>query len=159
MAEAVLFDFDGTIADSSEGIFHTALYTVRQLGVTDEFTEADLRRFVGPPLRQCFVVAFGLDESLLDDALRIYRAEYDKRGRFMMKLYPGMRDVLETIKGMGLRLGTASFKTETLVRQCLEHLGILDLFDTVRGSDLRENRTKSDIINLALNDLIPRRTS
>ena len=153
MAEAVLFDFDGTIADSSEGIFHTALYTVRQLGVTDEFTEADLRRFVGPPLRQCFVVAFGLDESLLDDALRIYRAEYDKSGRFMMKLYPGMRNVLETLKGMGLRLGTASFKTEDLVRQCLGHLGVLDLFDTVRGSDLRENRTKSDIINLALRDL------
>ena len=86
MPEAMIFDFDRTLADSSEGIFHTALYTVRKLGVAREYTEEDLRRFVGPPLRQCFVVAFGLEEALLDDALDIYRKEYDEHGRFMMHL-------------------------------------------------------------------------
>ena len=153
MVEAVLFDFDGTLADSSEGIFHTALYTVRKLGVNREYTEEELRRFVGPPLRECFVVAFGLEESLLDDAVRIYREEYDKSGRFMMKLYPGMKKTLLAIKSMGMKLGVASFKSEKLVTECLDFLGILDLFDSVHGSSLVENRTKSDIINLVLSDL------
>ena len=153
MTEAVLFDFDGTLADSSAGIFHSALYTVRQLGVSREYSNEELRRFVGPPLRQCFVVAFGLDEALLDDAVEIYRREYDERGRFMMELYPGMRDTLVMMKKRGLKLAVASFKYEGLVRSCLEYLGILDLFDSVHGSSLTEEMTKGDIIKLALADL------
>ena len=153
MVEAVLFDFDGTLADSSEGIFHTALYTVRQLGMTGEYTPEDLRRFVGPPLRQCFVVTFGMEEALLDRALEIYRAEYYERGRRMMHLYPGMRPALEALKGMGLRLGVASFKGEDLVRDCVRYLGIDDLFDSVHGSSLTEDRTKGDIISLVIGEL------
>ena len=153
MVEAVLFDFDGTLADSSEGIFHTALYTVRQLGITKEYTSEDLRRFVGPPLRQCFVVAFGLDESLLDEALVIYRKEYADRGKYMMKLYPGIRELLGDLKASGIKLGVASFKYEELVKECLGYLGILEFFDSVHGSSLSEDRTKSGIINMVLNDL------
>ncbi len=153
MIEAVLFDFDGTIADSSEGIFHTALYTVRKLGVDKEYSAEDLRRFVGPPLRQCFVVAFNLDESLLDDALVIYREEYNKRGKYMMKLYPGIKEMLEALKAIGIKLGVASFKYEGLVKECLDYLGILNLFDSIHGSSLTENLTKGDIINMVLSDL------
>ncbi len=153
MIDAVLFDFDGTLADSSEGIFHTALYTVRKLGVDREYSSDDLRRFVGPPLRQCFVIAFSLDEALLDDAVAIYREEYERKGKLMMHLYPGMEAVLRELKAMGLRLGVASFKHRSLVRDCLERLGIASLFDTIQGSSLSEDLTKSDIINLALDEL------
>ena len=153
MVKAVLFDFDGTLADSSPGIFHTALYTVRALGVDKEYTIEDLRRFVGPPLRQCFVVAFGLDESLLDDAVAIYRKEYEAKGRFMMELYPSMKEVLLSLKNDGLMLAVASFKSEALVYSCLEYLGILDLFDSVHGSSLTEDLTKGDIIKRVLSDL------
>ena len=153
MPEAMIFDFDGTLADSSEGIFHTAFFSFRKLGVTREYTEEDLRRFVGPPLRQCFVVAFGLDEALLDDALDIYRKEYDEHGRFMMHLYPHMKDVLVKLKSDGVKLAVATFKSENLVKSCLEYLGVIDLFDSIHGSSLSEDLTKGDIIKLALSDL------
>lgn len=153
MNEALIFDFDGTLADSSEGIFHTALYTVRKLGVEREYSEEELRRFVGPPLRQCFVVAFGLDESLLDEAIEIYRKEYDEHGRYMMHLYPGMKETLISLKERGIKLGVATFKSEALVKICLEYLGIADLFDSIHGSSLSEDMTKGDIIKLALADL------
>lgn len=153
MIKAVLFDFDGTLADSSSGIFHTALHTVRKLGIDKEYSNEDLRRFVGPPLRKCFSVAFGLDESLLDDAVVIYREEYNRKGRFMMELYPGMNDVLLSLKNEGFYLAVASFKHEELVRSCLEYLGILDIFDSVHGSSLTADLTKGDIMKLVLSDL------
>ena len=153
MVKAVLFDFDGTLADSSPGIFHTALYTVRKLGIEREYTDEELRRFIGPPLRMCFSVAFGLDEALLDPAVAIYREEYRRKGMHMMSLYPGMAELLAELKAKGIKLAVATFKGEVLVKQCLDNLGILSLFDTVRGSNEVETRTKSDIIKLAIADL------
>ena len=153
MAKAVLFDFDGTLADSSPGIYHTALYTVRKLGIDREYTDEDLRKFIGPPLRMCFSVAFGLDERLLDTAVRIYREEYRRRGMHMMQLYPGIEELLRRLKGEGYKLAVATFKGEELVRKCLGNLGILPLFDAVSGSNEVETRTKSDIICLALDHM------
>ena len=104
MVKAVLFDFDGTLADSSPGIFHTALYTVRKLGIEREYTDEELRRFIGPPLRMCFSVAFGLEEALLDPAVAIYREEYRRKGMHMMSLYPGMEKLLAELKAKGIKI-------------------------------------------------------
>ena len=153
MVKGVLFDFDGTLADSSEGIFHTALYSIRQLGITREYSEEQLRRFVGPPLRDCFRVAFDLDPSLIDDAVRIYREEYLRTGYRMMRLYPGMKELLIRLRSLSIMIGVATFKGEELVKSCLDNLGVLSLFDSVHGSDERESRTKGDIIHLVLSDM------
>lgn len=153
MIRAVLFDFDGTLADSSEGIFHTALYSVRELGITKEYSDEDLRRFVGPPLHDCFRTAFGMeDPELIESAVAIYRREYDSRGYRMMHLYPGMVELIKHLKADGIKVGVATFKGEQLVKFCLENLGVLSLFDSVHGSDMQENRTKGDIIRLVLDD-------
>ena len=152
MIKGVFFDFDGTIADSSEGIFHTALYTIRALGISKEYSESDLRKFVGPPLRDCFRVAFGLDPSLIDDAVSIYREEYLRTGYRMMRLYPGIKELLGKLHADGIMTGVATFKGEELVKLCLENLGVLHLFDTVHGSNERENRTKGDIIRMCVSD-------
>ena len=153
MVKGVLFDFDGTLADSSAGIFHTALYSIRQLGITKEYGEEQLRRFVGPPLRDCFRVTFDLDPSLIDDAVRIYREEYLRTGYRMMSLYPGMKELLIRLRSLSIMTGVATFKGEELVKSCLDNLGVLSLFDSVHGSDERESRTKGDIIRLVLSDM------
>ena len=153
MIKAVLFDFDGTVADSSEGIFHTALFTVDKLGIKKTYTDEELRRFVGPPLRRCFVEAFNLDESFLDDAVRIYRKEYSQTGMLMMHLYPGLEKLLIELKKLGIKTGIATFKTESLVRKCLANLGILHYFSTVHGSDEKGTLSKGDIINMTISEL------
>ena len=116
MVKGVLFDFDGTLADSSDGIFHTALYSIRQLGIAREYGEEQLRRFVGPPLRDCFRVAFDLDPSLIDEAVRIYRGEYLRTGYRMMRLYPGVKELLMSLRSLSIMTGVATFKGEELVK-------------------------------------------
>ena len=153
MVKGVLFDFDGTLADSSDGIFHTALYSIRQLGIAREYGEEQLRRFVGPPLRDCFRVAFDLDPSLIDEAVRIYRGEYLRTGYRMMRLYPGVKELLMSLRSLSIMTGVATFKGEELVKSCLDNLGVLSLFDSVHGSDERESRTKGDIISMVVSDM------
>ena len=152
MIKAVLFDFDGTVADSSEGIFHSALYSIRRLGIEKEYSDEDLRRFVGPPLRECFRVAFDLDPALIEDAVKLYREEYDRKGCRLMRLYPGIEDLLLRLRAMSVKTAVATFKGERLVRTCLENLSVLSLFDSVHGSNEKENLTKGDIIRMVLSD-------
>ena len=153
MVRAVIFDFDGTLADSSPGIFATAIHTMRALGFQEEYSAQQLRRFVGPPLRDCFSVAFGLEESLLDKAVEIYRAEYHREGMYRMSLYPGMRETLERLREMGYLIGAASNKGEQTLLACLGNLSAADLFDSIHGSSRSVRLTKGDIITLVLKDL------
>ena len=153
MVEAVIFDFDGTLVDSSPGIFHTALYSVHQLGITKEYTDEELRRFVGPPLHQCFRDAFNLEEGLIDRAVEIYRVEYDRVGRQMMDLYPGMTETLGKLKDMGLKLGVASYKGEALINLCIKERGVTSYFDAIHGLDPEARRTKADILAMTVRDL------
>ncbi len=153
MIKLVVFDFDGTIADSSPGIFATAKHTMEKLGYHEDYPVETMRRFVGPPLRDCFSIAFSLDESLLDKAVEIYREEYHRDGMYRMSLYPGMKETLIALKERGYKLGVASNKGEATLRSCLGNLCVLDLFDSVHGSSRAVKLTKGDIINLVVSDL------
>ena len=73
MIKAVLFDLDGTLFDSSSGIFHTANHTMRVLGFDECHDEKQLRKFVGPPLRECFRITFATEEKYLDRCVEVYR--------------------------------------------------------------------------------------
>ena len=152
MVKAAIFDFDGTLADSSPGIFATAIYTMKELGFSGEYTNEQLRKFVGPPLRDCFRIAFGLDESLLDDAVAIYRREYQREGMFRMSLFPGMKETLIALRDEGILIGAASNKGEATLKACLDNLGITELFDSIHGSSPSASFTKGDIIKMVLND-------
>ena len=79
MRSTILFDLDGTLLDTSPGIFTTANFTMRELGFKEQ-NSTQLRKFVGPPLAACFRVACGLEESLIPKACEVYRTEYTRSG-------------------------------------------------------------------------------
>ncbi|HPK64248.1 MAG TPA: HAD-IA family hydrolase [Sphaerochaeta sp.] len=148
-----IFDFDGTIMDTSPGIFSTANATIESLGLEPEKDPSVLARFVGPPIRESFVAVYNLDESLLDEAVTRYRAIYDRTGRFGAELYEGIDRMLAALKAAGYRLAIATLKSEPVVKQMTDHFGLTPYFDSIRGSDPIHKRSKAAVIHQVLEDL------
>ena len=70
--DIILFDLDGTLTDSAEGIINSVIYALERKGVPCA-DKQELRRFVGPPLQESFSKYFGFSEDQAKDAVRIFR--------------------------------------------------------------------------------------
>ena len=109
--KCAVFDLDGTLTQSEEGIFNCVLYAADRLG----FPRPDgdtLRKFVGPPLRWSFMEYMGMSDAKADDALEIYRERYNAVGLFENRVYPGVRRLLRTLRQQGWYVAMATGKPE-----------------------------------------------
>ncbi len=148
--KAVLFDLDGTLIDSFEGIAKSAQYALRRFGIDEENLE-NLRPFVGPPLVDSFQKWYGLSKEQAIEATDIYRERYRPIGILECSLYPGVEECIRTLKAEGYLIGMASSKPEEFCRRILEHFGLLDLFDDVVGATFdRRIDTKEEVLNEVL---------
>ncbi len=145
--KAILFDLDGTLIDSSEGITKSAHYALAHYGID----EPDLKKlffFIGPPLEYTFRTRYGFSEEKADEAVDVYRERYQDRGIFECTLYPRVGECIEELKQRGYMIGMASSKPEKSCRRILEHFDILELFDDVVGATF-DGRidTKEEVLN------------
>ena len=153
MWNTVLFDLDGTLTDSGEGIMKSVQYALDKLGKPEPDLEK-LRCFVGPPLKEQFMAYAGLDEEQGNLAVKYYRERYTVTGIYENSLYPGVRKMLELFQKNGIRMGVASSKPEVYVKQILEHFKIDSFFSAIVGSELDGKRTdKAEVIEEALRRL------
>lgn len=149
MNRTILFDLDGTITDSGEGIINCATLALEHFGlpVPDRKT---MRVFVGPPLHKTFV-EFGVPEDKTDEAVRVYRSRYTTVGLFENTPYPGIEDLLKTLKNHGHRLLVATSKPEGMSVQILEHFHLAHYFDRICGASMDNSRVcKEDVIEYLL---------
>ena len=116
----ILFDLDGTLIDSSEGIIKCVLYTLDFYGIKEPDTEK-LYRFIGPPLSESFERYYGFSHEKAYEAVQKYRERYNTTGIFECKLYPGVEKCIRTLKEQGYRIGMASSKPEVSCKRILEH--------------------------------------
>ena len=148
-----IFDLDGTLMDTSSGIFATANKAVELVGRKPEHDVSQLSKFIGPPIDQCFIHTYNLEKELIADAIEHYRKEYDLRGQFGAKEYPSMKHTLEKLKDRGYLLAVGSLKTESLVLSMMDHFGFAHYFSSIRGGDVTGSLSKADIVNNVLADL------
>lgn len=145
--KAVLFDLDGTLIDSSEGIFNSAIYALEKMGVKDIDREK-LRVFIGPPLRVTFKEIYGFSEEDASKATDIYRERYNPIGAFECTPYEGVEECIKELKNKGYLIGMASSKPEATCQAILKHLNIYDLFDDVVGATFDGRiATKEQVLN------------
>lgn len=148
MIKAVLFDFDGTLADSSEGIFYTSTTVMKELGEPGPWELSQLRKFIGPPLPDSFRNAFAIKEELVNTAVNRYREIYKDHGPSKCYLYDGMRELLDYLKANNILVGVATNKHQAVTISCLDAMKITDEFDCIAGT-LPERPNKTAVIEYA----------
>lgn len=143
--KTILFDLDGTLTDSGEGIINCATLALRHFGLPVPDRET-MRIFVGPPLHETFV-KFGVPEDQADKAVEVYRSRYTTVGKFENTPYPGIHDLLKTLKAHGHRLLVATSKPEALSVEIMEKFELAQYFDRICGASLDRSRSsKEDVI-------------
>ena len=144
----LLFDLDGTLIDTLEGVVKCAQYALHHYGIEKDLNE--LRPFLGPPLRYSFE-KFGLDKVQAVEAIAKYRERYDKYGAQESKLFEPIPSILNKLKNAGYSLGVATSKYEEYAKIMLNDFGIAHFFDYITGSNLDESISKKhEVIEEAL---------
>lgn len=146
----ILFDLDGTIADTGEGVTNSVAYALRKLDLEEQSRES-LNKFVGPPLKDSFMDFCGLSDGQAEEAVRVYREYYARQGVTECHLYPGMAALLEALTDAGKKVFVATSKPEVFALRVLRHFGIDRFFTFVSGSELNGERVhKAEVIQRAL---------
>ena len=148
----ILFDLDGTLTDSGEGILHCAELTLQHYGLPVP-PRSEMRSMVGPPLKDSFR-RYGIPESELDNAVAFYRKHYLAVGQFENAPYPGIRELLTKLKGEGKQLYVATSKPEGMAKNILKHFDLDGFFTLICGAATDEERsTKEAVIEYLLSQL------
>lgn len=153
MWKTVLFDLDGTLTDSAEGITKCVQHALVSMGYEAPELD-DLHCFVGPPLKEMFMEYTGMNSEDGDRAVALYRERYVPTGIYENHLYPRIIKMLELFQKEGIIMGVASSKPEIYVKQILDHFGIDDYFKVIVGSELDGGRVhKKDVLEEAIRRL------
>ena len=149
MRKCVIFDLDGTLTRSEEGIWNCVKYAAEKLG----FPEPDaptLRKFIGPPLGYTFREYMGMDDAMADKAVETYRERYNVVGLFENRVFPGVRRLMRTLKQEGWYIGVATGKPQKTSERVIAHFGLDKFITKICGPTADHRADKIDLIKNAL---------
>lgn len=148
--ENIFFDLDGTLTDSMPGITRAVQYALRRYGIEEENLDV-LKPFVGPPLPESFREYYNFSEKDAIDAVSVFREYYNVTGWLQNEPYPGVKEMLETLREAGKTLYVATSKPEWMAKQVLEHFGLAGYFEMIGGGDDASGRyDKADVIRYVM---------
>ena len=142
----VLFDLDGTLINSQEGITKGVQYALREYLGIDEPDLESLRCFIGPPLALMFDRKYHVPAEKIEPTVAKYREYYDAVGMNQCELYPGVREMLEHMHKKGYVIGLASSKPERNCVQILKNKGVADDFDYIVGASIGPERREKVLV-------------
>ena len=150
MKKTILFDLDGTLTDSGEGIMNCARLALNTTGIPipDDKT---MRTVVGPPLEVSFA-RFGMKAEDIPNAIEVFRRRYTAVGKYENFPYPGIHELLKKLKAQGHTLCVATSKPEVMALDIMNHFELASYFEMIAGATLDRKRiTKEDVITYLLN--------
>lgn len=155
MKKTILFDLDGTLTDSAEGIINCGQLALKHFGLPIP-SRQDMEFMVGPPLRDSFL-KLGVKEEDVETAIEIYRSRYVPTGMFENTPYPGIAAMLAALRDAGHELYVATSKPEGMATAILEKFCLAGYFDKIYGASLDGSRDSKDkVIAYLLEELGPK---
>lgn len=147
--KTILFDFDGTVFDTVEGITKSIQYALAKHGRTAELE--DLRCFAGPPLVDKFIEVYGIEKAEAEQLVIDFRERYTPVGVYESKPFPGIEKFLKDMKDLGFTLCIATSKPQAMAELLLERAGLTGFFDVIAGSlPGINNQQKYEIVERAV---------
>jgi len=129
----LLFDLDGTLTDSGEGIINCVLHALKNFGIEENDFEM-LNSFIGPPLHQSFKHCYpSFSDEQISTALEVYRERYNTIGMFENRVYDGIPELLDALRKAGYRLILATAKPECFTFPIMCHFDLERRFDKIYG--------------------------
>lgn len=147
--DLVLFDVDGTLINTQEGLDAASTYTLAQFGYPRP-TDAELRTFIGPPLQEIFERHCGVSRAKADEMSDVFRNRYQTVDMYKACLYPGVEDTLARLFDAGVELGVVTYKHDAAAQKIVRHFGLDRWIRHIRGVDNDGKLDKADLIRLCL---------
>ena len=143
MFDYLFFDLDGTLTDPAQGITNSFIHALKYFGIEIPSYEK-LCSFIGPPLVDTFKTQFGFSDEQAAEGVKKYREYFAAKGLLENTVYPGIPELLSTLKQNGKKLVVATSKPEEYSIKIIEHFGLSQYFENVCGSLMDETRSKKD---------------
>lgn len=148
--DLVVFDLDGTLIDTSEGIVKAANETLSIMGY-ERLDEENIMKMIGPPLANSLVNHGIIDENEIQSFNKTFRNLYETEYILKSELFNGIKELLMYLDGK-VKMGVATNKPQKFTDLLLHHFNIIQYFDVVKGADLSGKTTKTDLINQCLDE-------
>lgn len=148
----MIFDVDGTLLDTTEGIAAAVEYTIAQAGL-GKLTDREIRTFIGPPIQESFQRIYGIQGEKLQELATIFRNRYKDYELLRAKPYTGIYEVLNRLSLSGMQLAVATYKRQDYAETLLKHFKFDRYTKVIYGADHENQLKKADIIQKCLLDM------
>lgn len=152
MIENVIFDLDGTLLDTREGVLESVKYAAKKLGF-GELTHETLLKFVGPPIQRSLITYCGCDKETAQEGADIFRNYYKSFALLKAEPYEGIYELCEKLKKSGVKMAVATYKREDYALTLLRHFGFDRYCDSMHGADNNNILKKEDIVRMCQDEL------
>lgn len=149
MIKHIIFDLDGTIFDTSEGILKSIKHTLNFLEIKLPSEEL-LKKFIGPPIEKSFEEIMNFSKNQAREAAVIFRKVYPRLYLLDAFIYNGFEKMIDEFRKKNIVLSVATYKRESYTLKLLNHFNLYDKFDFVFGSDNEGKLIKTDIVNMCI---------
>ena len=149
--ETVILDFDGTIADTKNSIIQTIQATLEILGLP-KANDNEIKNLIGLPLEETFIKAAQIKErGILEEAIRIYRENYNSISLDTIQLFPQVASTLQNIFQRGITITVASSKGRDALLLLLNKLNISQYISYTLGEqDVVNKKPAPDMVLMIL---------
>lgn len=150
--EVVVFDVDGTLLDTSEGVLAAVSYAIKESSLP-ELSEEEMKTFIGPPIQDSLAKHYDLTPEQVQSIAEVFRDRYKGDDLLKAEPYEGIYQVFEELQAMGIRLAVATYKRQDYATRILEHFGFDKYTKILYGADNQNKLKKKDIIEKCMLDL------
>ena len=141
----IIFDFDGTVADTGLGVKNAVKYALLEHGITVG-DESKLDYFIGPPLYEGFEHVYGVSPELANSLVDSYRVYYAEKGVYECSVYPGTMELLKLLKHSGAKVAVASSKPKHFLDVVVPYIGASEYFDFIVGPELKNHNSNKSVL-------------